>query len=123
MGKARMGDSGTREWHEDTRTFELEGELSPHRQDDPSRSLSVIATEIQHDWKRPYFGAVPYIDAMLALNGMSDRYYLDSAESIVAYFLANAGSWRGEVARRVKAELKAMLDASRRPYRPGRLGR
>jgi len=31
---------------------------------------------------------------------------LDSGKSIVSYFLANAGQWRGEVAKEVKAELK-----------------
>jgi hypothetical protein len=32
----------------------------------------------------------------------------DSAESIVAYFLSNAATWRGADARRIKAELKAL---------------
>ena len=35
--------------------------------------------------------------------------YQDSGRSVVAYFLANAGTWRGEVARRVKKELNAMI--------------
>jgi len=73
------------------------------------RSLSVIADEITRDWKKPYFGAVPYLDAMHTLNRMGDSYWADSAESIVRYFLANAGTWRGETARRVKAELNAMV--------------
>lgn len=28
---------------------------------------------------------------------------------VVCYFLANAGTWRGDVARRVKKELKALV--------------
>jgi hypothetical protein len=72
------------------------------------RSLSAIAAEIRSDWKKPYFGAVPYINAMMQLDKISDNYYFDSAKSIVLYFLANAGTWRGEVARRVKKELNAM---------------
>lgn len=73
------------------------------------RPLHVIAREISADWKKPYFGAVPYIDAMRTLNSIRGEYYNDSAQSIVAYFLANAGTWRGDNARRIKAELKAML--------------
>ena len=70
------------------------------------RSLSVIATEILLDWKKPYFGAVPYIQAMRCLNTISDSYGLDSAKSIILYFLANANTWHGEIARRIKTELK-----------------
>jgi hypothetical protein len=73
--------------------------------------LYEIAAFIKKDWKKPYFGAVPYIDAMADLSDMTDYYGLDSAKSIVAYFLANATSWRGETARNIKAELKAQLKA------------
>lgn len=75
-----------------------------------TRSLSTIAKDIRADWRNIYFGAVPYVDAMAELNSISDRYYADSAESVVRYFLANAGTWRGEVARAVKLELKGMLN-------------
>jgi hypothetical protein len=34
---------------------------------------------------------------------------LDDAKTIVLYFLANAQTWRGEVAKRVKAELNLMV--------------
>lgn len=74
-----------------------------------SRPLSVIAEEIRRDWKRPYFGAVPYLSAMAELDSVEGKYYSDSAASVVRYFLANAGTWRGETARRVKAELNAMV--------------
>lgn len=74
-----------------------------------SRPLHVIATQIRGNWAKPYFGAVPYLEAMLELESINDKYYFDSAESVVRYFLANAGTWRGDVARSVKAELKSML--------------
>jgi hypothetical protein len=74
-----------------------------------SRSLSTIAREIRADWKKPYFGAVPYLDAMLSLNSIDDEYYYDSAKTIVAYFLANAATYRGETAKRIKLELKSIL--------------
>jgi len=73
-----------------------------------TRSLSTIAREISQDWTRPYFGAVPYLSAMRSLDSIHDDYIHDSGKSIVLYFLANATTWRGDTARRVKAELKAM---------------
>lgn len=75
------------------------------------RPLHTIAAEISRDWRKPYFGAVPYLDAMRQLNSIHGEFYQDSAKSIVAYFLANAGTWRGDTARRVKAELKTLLGA------------
>ena len=77
------------------------------------RSIAAIANECQRDWKKVYFGAVPYLSAMGSLNDMQNTYGDDSAKSIVLYFLSNATSWRGEVAKRCKAELKAMLKTAR----------
>lgn len=73
------------------------------------RPLSEIAREIRKDWKNVNFAAKPYLDAMSTLGSINERYGYDSARSIVLYFLSNAGSWRGETAKRVKAELNAML--------------
>ena len=73
-----------------------------------SRSLNVIAAEIRKDWKKPYFGAVPYLQAMMCLDNINDNYGFDTGKSIVLYFLANAGTWKGETARRIKKELNAM---------------
>jgi hypothetical protein len=73
-----------------------------------TRPLSEIAREIAQDWRKPYFGAVPYLRAMGSLDRITDDYGLDSGRSIVLYFLSNANTWRGETARRVKKELKAL---------------
>jgi hypothetical protein len=78
-----------------------------------TRPLHEIAAEIRADWKKPNFGAVPYLDAMRYLGTLNDKYGADSAESIVLYFLANANAWRGDTARRIKAELRAMVKAAR----------
>jgi hypothetical protein len=79
------------------------------------RPLYKIAAEIARTWKNPYFGAVPYIRAMHNLNAITDRLGHDDGECIVLYFLSNARYWRGEDAKRIKAELKAMLpERSRR---------
>lgn len=74
-----------------------------------SRPIFEVAAEIREDWKKPYFGAVPYLRAMDSLRSINDTYGYDDADSIVRYFLANASTWRGETARRVKKELKEML--------------
>lgn len=76
------------------------------------RTLRDIAYDIQADWKSPYFGAVPYLSAMLSLESIEQRYGGDSGRSVVSYFLANASSYRGDKARQYKAELKSMLKNS-----------
>jgi hypothetical protein len=75
------------------------------------RPLYTIAKEIRKDWQKMYFGAVPYVQAMATLDSIKDNYYSDSAKSIVLYFLANAQTWRGEVAKRIKLELNQMCKA------------
>lgn len=80
-----------------------------------NRTIRVIAMEIRNDWGAklsPH--AKPYLDAMASLSKITDNYYEDSGVSIVSYFLANAGTWRGETARRVKKELNAMIKESRK---------
>lgn len=65
------------------------------------RPIEEIAREIARDWKNPHFAAKPYLRAML----LGDFGH-DGEKSVVLYFLSNASTWRGDVARRVKAELK-----------------
>jgi hypothetical protein len=72
------------------------------------RSVSTIASEIASDWKKPYFGAVPYLGAMFSIDNVNEMYGADSAKSVVLYFLSNATTWRGETAKRIKKELKTM---------------
>ena len=73
------------------------------------RSIAAIAYEIKKDWSNVNYAAKPYLDAMTALNAIDDDYYYDSGKSVVRYFLSNASSWRGDKAKAIKAELKAML--------------
>jgi hypothetical protein len=72
------------------------------------RPLYQIAAEIRRDWKKVNYAAKPYLDAMGSLDTINDNYGYDSGKSVVLYFLSNAASWRGEVAKRIKAELKNM---------------
>jgi hypothetical protein len=75
-----------------------------------TRNISDIASDIRTNWKKPYFGAVPYIRAMSEFSGVTDNYYLDPAREILTYFLANATTWRGDKAREIKAEIKSILN-------------
>jgi hypothetical protein len=83
----------------------------------PARPIYQIARDIKLNWHKSVSGtdlnyaARPYLEAMYSLDSINDRYGLDSAKSIVAYFLSNASSWRGDVAKRIKKELNAMLIA------------
>jgi hypothetical protein len=80
------------------------------------RPISAIALDILRDWKKPNYAAVPYLEAMLQLGSIDDQYGYDSAYSVVAYFLSNASSWRGPVAKEIKKELKGMMKKSSRQY-------
>ena len=83
----------------------------------PQRSVSEIAREIRQNWKKSVSGtdlnyaARPYLDAMSTMDKITDAYGCDSGTMIVAYFLGNASSWKGETAKRIKKELNAMLIA------------
>tara|TARA_R110000868_G_scaffold11746_1_gene57183 strand:- start:650 stop:883 length:234 start_codon:yes stop_codon:yes gene_type:complete len=76
------------------------------------RPISVIARDISLAWPKPFYGAVPYLGAMRSLETCADTYWEDSGLSIVAYFLSNASSFKGEAARTLKAELKAHMKAA-----------
>ena len=73
------------------------------------RGFYEIAEEIKEDWKNVNPYAEQYLEAMFSLENPAGMYYEDTAKSVVLYFLSNASSWRGEVARRIKAELKELV--------------
>ena len=79
-----------------------------------ARPLCDIAREIRSDWRPVDYAAAPYLGAMFDLDAITDSYGTDSGVSIVAYFLSNARSWRGDVAKRVKAELRSLLASNGR---------
>lgn len=73
------------------------------------RPLWKIAEDIRANWANVNFAAKPYLAAMADLEKITDKYGMDTAKWIVTYFLSNAGSWRGDHAKRIKAELKEMI--------------
>ena len=72
-------------------------------------TVKDIANLIASDWKNisPY--ALDYLNAMKEINDIEGTYYADSCKSVVMYFLANAGTYRGEDARAYKTILKEMI--------------
>lgn len=84
------------------------------------RPIYEIAAEVRKDiidrkWSREAAAyAMPYLNAMRDLSSIKDNYGADSGRSVVLYFLSNAQTWRGETARRIKAELKNLLRESGR---------
>ena len=84
------------------------GNPAANLEDPMTRPLYIIANEIRRDWKNINYAAKPYLEAMSQMSNIDGNYYHDTGKSVVLYFLANAKSWRGDVARRIKAELKDM---------------
>jgi hypothetical protein len=70
--------------------------------------ITEIGSYIEKSWRPPNYAAKPYLDAMQQID-VQGNYILDDWTSVVAYFLSNATSWRGPVAKAVKAELNRRL--------------
>ena len=77
--------------------------------DHTPRTISEVARDIWQDWKKVYFGAVPYLQAMMSLDKVNEQYGLDDARGIVLYFLSNAHTYRGPRAKQLKLELEWIL--------------
>ncbi len=73
------------------------------------KTFPQLCSMIAADWSGMAMTARPYFQAMGRMQNLSDTYGTESGKSIVLYFLSNAQSWRGEVARNVKGELKYRL--------------
>jgi hypothetical protein len=71
--------------------------------------LWKLALYIATDWsnRKPAISdaADAYLQPMCQLESIEDPYGADSGDMIVRYFLGNATTWRGPVARTIKAEL------------------
>lgn len=83
-----------------------------------TRKIREIANDIAADYARqgkpvhPF--AAPYVDAMLTMDSVGDTYGAESGEYVILYGLHNLSGWRGETARKCKAELKAAIAEHRK---------
>lgn len=73
------------------------------------RTLREIAREIRREWKNIPPDALECLIPMYQLDSVNDYFMLDDGKSIVLYFLARSGGFRGDAARRIKAELKSLV--------------
>ena len=73
------------------------------------RPISQIARDISIDWQNVKYSAKPYLDALSQLHDVNDKFGYDDAKSLILYFLSNASSYRGENAKKYKAELKQLI--------------
>ena len=71
-----------------------------------NKSIAEIAGIIRKDWQKVNYAAKPYLAAMESMQSVARSFGYDSGKSVVLYFLSNAGTWRGEIAKAVKLELK-----------------
>lgn len=74
------------------------------------RPLHKIGADIKQDWGARMNGAaVPYVEGLCDLHGPNDRWGVETGADAIQGFLNNAQTWRGETARRIKSELKEIL--------------
>ena len=76
-------------------------------------SLSDIAYIIKKDWKKVSktgvnYAAAPYLDAMKCMSTIKDKYGAEDGKTIILYFLSNASTWKGPVAKEIKDYLKKL---------------
>lgn len=80
-------------------------------------NLSAISRVIRQDLKaqnkKVPFGAEPYLRALDTMDNINEMYGADRGSMIVAYALSNLRSYKGPVAREVKAELNRRLKAKK----------
>ena len=72
------------------------------------RALYEVGEDIRRNWAKHNDAAVPYLEAMGGLVGIDGSCHLDSGKGIVLCCLGEEGTWRGEHARRIRAELRGM---------------
>ena len=90
--------------------LEHKKQMIKNKQQEQTRPIHIIAAEIEDTWQEKVnFAARPYLDAMHSLINVNDKFGLDSARSVIMYFLSNASTWRGDDARRIKKELNGLI--------------
>lgn len=72
-------------------------------------TIDDLGYEILHEWKDIPQKAFVYADSITKLNNINDNIGYDSGKIIIEYFLLNSRGWNGEVARKIKEELKKRL--------------
>lgn len=71
--------------------------------------LSQIADIVIDDWKNMPPKAWHYVEAMMNIDDITDRFGYSDGKEIISYFLINAQGWQGTTARKVKKHLNGLL--------------
>ena len=74
------------------------------------RKINEIAAEIGRDWKDISNNAFPYYIAMRSIEKPTDTWLEDDGYMVIRKFLLYSEKWEGDVARKIKNELKTMLN-------------
>ena len=72
------------------------------------RPISTIIREIRQTWPKPYFGAVPYLEALSQCQTADDRYMFETAGDMIPYLLGNMQTFTSKHnpnAKAIKEEL------------------
>ena len=113
--RKKFGATATSDWA----VIDEEAPFWPSRKTRRHRPIKEIANEIGRDWSKNkrgmHFSAVPPFEGMLSLDDIDDMYFSDTGRQVVASFLANAQTWRGPTARKLKAELNQILSLQDHP--------
>ena len=73
------------------------------------RQIYQIAEDIVKDWKKPHYSAKPYLAVMRRIRTPEQQVVRETGRSIVEYFLENSKSYTGPSAKKLKQELKDLL--------------
>lgn len=71
--------------------------------------VSLIRRDLQTQKKPVPFDAAPYLSALGTMNNLSDHYGVETGAQILPYLLSNLQTYKGPIARLVKAELNTRL--------------
>ena len=74
-----------------------------------SLTIAQLAHLAALDWEKPWYAAVPYLNAMHEMADINDRVFNDEGRHVVNYFLGNATRWKGDNAKAIKAELRRRM--------------
>lgn len=91
------------------RALQSERKMEDIKSADLSDLAGMIVRDLRAQGKQVPAAAKPYLDAMRTMGSINENYGMDTGASIVGYLLSNLGSYKGETAKAIKAELKSRM--------------
>ena len=86
-----------------------EAEFEIDEYDLKNMRLSQISDLIYRNWNNMPLNAYRYVEAMFQLDNINESFNNETGVEIISYFLANAKSWQGDVAKDVKQYLNNLI--------------